>query len=192
MDARTLCLGVLHLGDASGYEIKKLYEEGDFSHFYETSFGSIYPALNRLVEDGLAVCTAQAQDKRPDKKVYSITAKGRQVFAEALQAVPTPDKFRSDFCFIMVFAHLLPVARLAQLLDRQAAWYDENIRRMASGEGGAVCDASPARRFIHGLGLAVYRTAAEYLAQHKNLLLQDAAADESVRTGQRDAKRRSA
>lgn len=179
MDARTLCLGALHLGDASGYEIKKLYEEGDFSHFYETSFGSIYPALNRLVEDGLAVCTEQAQDKRPDKKVYSITAKGRQVFAEALQAAPTPDKFRSDFCFIMVFAHLLPVSRLGQLLDQQARWYGENIQRMDSGECSDLCDASPAQRFIHGLGLAVYRAAADYLTRNKDGLLKDATADQS-------------
>lgn len=178
MDARTLCLGALHLGDASGYEIKKLYEEGDFSHFYETSFGSIYPALNRLVEDGLAVCTEQAQDKRPDKKVYSITAKGRQVFAGALQAAPTPDKFRSDFCFIMVFAHLLPVTRLAQLLDQQAGWYDENIRRMESGECAELGNASPAQRFIHGLGLAVYRAAADYLARNKDGLLKDATAEQ--------------
>jgi len=177
MDARTLCLGALQFGDVSGYEIKKLYEEGDFSHFYETSFGSIYPALNRLVEDGLAVCTEQAQDKRPDKKVYSITAKGRQVFAEALQAAPTPDRFRSDFCFTMVFAHLLPVTRLAQLLDQQAGWYGENIRRMESGACAALHDASPAQRFIHGLGLAAYRAAADYLIQNKDALLEDAAAE---------------
>jgi PadR family transcriptional regulator, regulatory protein AphA len=179
MDARTLCLGALQLGDASGYEIKKLYEEGDFSHFYETSFGSIYPALNRLVEDGLAVCTEQAQDKRPDKKVYSITAKGRQAFAEALQAAPTPDKFRSDFCFMMVFAHLLPVNRLAQLLDRQAGWYGENIRRMEGDACAAMRDASAAQRFIHGLGLAVYRTAADYLARHKEALLAEAEVERS-------------
>lgn len=177
MDARTLCLGALQLGDASGYEIKKLYEEGDFSHFYETSFGSIYPALNRLVEGDLAVCTEHAQDKRPDKKVYSITAKGRQVFAEALQTAPTPDRFRSDFCFIMVFAHLLPVNRLAQLLDQQARWYSDNIKRMDSGECSEICHASPAQRFIHGLGLAVYRAAADYLTRNRDALLDEAAAD---------------
>src|SRR5262245_49640758 len=80
MDARVLCLGALHFGAASGYEIKKLFEEGDFRFFYETSFGSIYPALSKLVEDGLALVTEQAQDKRPDKKVYSITEKGRDLF----------------------------------------------------------------------------------------------------------------
>ena len=40
MNVRTLCLGVLSLGEATGYEIKKLLESR-FSHFYDASFGSI-------------------------------------------------------------------------------------------------------------------------------------------------------
>ena len=43
MNVRTLCLGVLSAGEASGYEIKKEIEEGLFSHFIEASYGSIYP-----------------------------------------------------------------------------------------------------------------------------------------------------
>src|SRR3546814_8991519 len=37
MDAKTLCLGVLSRGAASGYEIKKAFEEGPFSHFHQRS-----------------------------------------------------------------------------------------------------------------------------------------------------------
>jgi DNA-binding PadR family transcriptional regulator len=169
MDAKTLCLGALHLGDASGYEIKKLFEEGDFSHFYESSFGSIYPALNKLVEEGLAVCTEKPQDKRPDKKVYSITTKGRAAFAEALKGPVAPDSYRSDFCFIMVFGHLVPLERLDRLIDTQSEFYRANIARMET------CDLSGApgsARFIHDLGLAVYRTAAAYLERNKAALLE--------------------
>jgi PadR family transcriptional regulator AphA len=174
MDAKVLCLGALHLGDASGYEIKKLFEEGDFSHFYESSFGSIYPALNKLVEDGLAVFTEQPQDKRPDKKVYSITDKGRDAFAKALQAPAAPDRYRSDFCFIMVFGHLVSPDRLAKLIDAQTRFYEANITRMESHE---IKDAPASVRFIHNLGLAVYRTAAAYLDRNKGALL-DAVRDE--------------
>ena len=35
MNVRTLCLGVLSSGEASGYEIKKEIEEGLFSHFID-------------------------------------------------------------------------------------------------------------------------------------------------------------
>ena len=163
MDARVLCLGALHFGDASGYEIKKLFEEGDFRFFYETSFGSIYPALSRLVEDGLALVSEQAQDKRPDKKVYSITEKGRDLFAESLREPPAPDKIRSDFCFLMLFAHLLPPATADRLIRNRIAWYHEQIEQMES------CDADepPGGRFINGFGLAIYRSAAAYLEQNR-------------------------
>ena len=53
MNVRTLCLGVLSFGEATGYEIKKEIEEGPFSHFIEASFGSIYPALTQLLGEGL-------------------------------------------------------------------------------------------------------------------------------------------
>ena len=46
MDTRSICLGVLSMGEATGYEIKKLFEDGPFSHFYDAGYGSIYPALN--------------------------------------------------------------------------------------------------------------------------------------------------
>jgi DNA-binding PadR family transcriptional regulator len=184
MDAKTLCLGALCLRDASGYEIKKLFEDGDFSHFCEPSFGSIYPALNRLVEDGLASFTAMPQDKRPDKKVYSITAKGRDAFCEALKAPPAPDKYRSDFCFMMVFGHLLPRDRLAQLMDIQNAYYKGMIARMESCED--LGEAPPPARFVHELGLAVFRAAADYIDQNKDSLLDEttAAAADTTRAAE--------
>jgi len=165
MDARVLCLGALHFGDASGYEIKKLFEEGDFRFFYETSFGSIYPALSRLVEDGLALVSEQAQDKRPDKKVYSITDKGRGLFAESLREPPAPDKIRSDFCFLMLFAHLLPPATVDRLIRDRIAWYRGQIGQMETCDSA---DAPAGGRFINGLGLAIYRSAAAYLEEHRS------------------------
>jgi len=164
MDARLLCLGALHFGDASGYEIKKLFEEGDFSFFHETSFGSIYPALSRLVEDGLALVAEQAQDKRPDKKVYSITDKGRDLFAESLREPPAPDKIRSDFCFLMLFAHLLPSAAIDRLIRDRIAWYRLHIGQM---EACDAHEAPPGGRLINGLGLAIYRNAAAYLEENR-------------------------
>ena len=69
MNVRTLCLGVLTAGEASGYEIKKDIEEGMFSHFIDASFGSIYPALTQLAGEGLLTVRAEEQTGKPDKKV---------------------------------------------------------------------------------------------------------------------------
>ena len=107
MDTKSLCLAVLSYGDRSGYEIKKTFEDGPFSHIQEIGFSSIYPALARLLEDGLVSVTAHAQEGRPDKKVYSLTPKGRMALLDALDAPAEPDRIRSDFTFRMLFAHLL-------------------------------------------------------------------------------------
>ena len=173
MDTRTLCLGVLNRGDASGYEIKKSFEQGPLAHFQEASFGSIYPALTRLSDDGLVICRAQAQNKRPDKKLYSITQAGRAALEEALHRPPSDDEVRSDFLFVLFFAHLLPAATVNRLIEERIAWYEDVLQRMTDN---ADLDNRPAgERFVHGLGLAVYRCARDYLRDHRDTLLAGAA-----------------
>ena len=177
MDIRTLCLGVLSRGDATGYEIKKAFEEGPFGHIHAASFGAIYPALGALSEAGMVLGTEMAQEKRPDKKVFAITERGRTALCEALMAPPGEDKVRSDFLFILFFAHYLPAPRLAELIDRRIAWYRDTLERMGT------CDhecGRPGEEFVHGLGLAVYRAAADYLATNRDRLLDEVSAGERL------------
>jgi DNA-binding PadR family transcriptional regulator len=171
MDVKTLCLGVLSRGDASGYEIKKAFEEGPFSHIHVATFGSIYPALSSLSEEGKLRCREEPQDKRPDKKVYSITEVGREALSAALMAMPAPDKVRSDFLFILFFAPLLPSDRLAQLIDKRIDWYRESLARME--DCGSCQTGDPGTRFVHGLGETVYRAAADYLTENRDRLLEE-------------------
>ena len=177
MDIKTLCLGVLSRGDATGYEIKKAFEEGPFGHIHVASFGAIYPALNMLSTAGMVVGTDMPQDKRPDKRVYSITAAGRDALMEALMAPPDEDKVRSDFLFILFFAHLLPAPRLAALIDQRIAWYRGCLERM---EACGCQEARAGERFVHGLGLAVYRAAADYLTRHRDQLLDEVSAPDRL------------
>src|SRR3546814_18361844 len=130
MDAKTLCLGVLSRGAASGYEIKKAFEEGPFSHFHQASFGSIYPALNALSADGLVAVRAQAQQKRPAKKISSLTPQRRNALRAALTATPGPDAVRSDLLFILPFVQQLPPARVGRILHARLAWYRALLGRI--------------------------------------------------------------
>ncbi|MCZ4299639.1 PadR family transcriptional regulator, partial [Henriciella marina] len=70
--------------ETTGYEIRKRSTEGDFSFFLEASFGSIYPALSKLEEDGFVTSHVQAQEGKPAKRVYSITQVGRESFINSL------------------------------------------------------------------------------------------------------------
>ncbi len=181
MDVKTICLGVLTFGDMAGYDIKK-YFEAAFSHFYVAGFGSIYPALARLTEEGLVTVTSVEQEKRPAKKVYAITAAGREALQGVLMETAPRHKVRSEFLVLMYFAHLLPPQRLAEVVAQRLAEWEavlEELRgyeRCLEEQGGVA----PGVRFSLGYGLAVIGAAVQYIRAHGPALL---AADQRFTPG---------
>ena len=170
MDARTLCLGVLMLGDATGYEIKKSFEEGPFSQIHHSGFGSIYPALGKLRADGLVTCTELAPNGRPGKKVYSITPSGIDVLKGAVAVQPAADKIRSDTLFMFFFADLLGREHRRAVYDN----YLNNYRRRLEFVGGLDnTGISRGQMFVRGFGLAIYEAVVRYMEEHGDLMVGD-------------------
>lgn len=153
MDVRTICLGILTRGDATGYQIKKLFEEDGYQHFVEASFGSIYPALNRLTAEGLVSVRAEAQEKRPDRKVYSLTPAGHRAVIRALTKPLPEDKHRSPFLFAMLFSHLLPQDHVLAMLD---TYIEQNEAKLAQLMQAEPDPQTPGERFVIGFGRTIY------------------------------------
>jgi len=165
MDVKTLCLGVLSRGDATGYEIKKQCEEGPFAHFYAAGFGSIYPALNALCDDGMVSMREVTQAGRPAKKIYTITAEGRMALTAALAQPPAPDRLRSDFLFITFFGQLLPARDIDRLIGDRIAQINSKLSDMTNC---AEQDLPGGEAFTLGYGIAVLTAAVEYLEAHRH------------------------
>lgn len=169
MDTRTLCLAVLARGTASGYEIKKTLEQPPHSLFQDTGFGSIYPALKRLTEEGAVTATSFEQQKRPDKKVFAITEEGRRRLTEALSQPPEPDRLRSDFLFTLLNGDLVPAPLLLSMIDARIAELKAKIEEMSACD---LAESSLCGAFLHGLGLAYYGACLEYLQRERPTLEQ--------------------
>jgi DNA-binding PadR family transcriptional regulator len=172
LDVRTICLGILTRGDATGYEIKKLFEDGRFSYFVEASFGSIYPALSRLTEDGLVSVREEAGGRRPDRKVYSITEKGQRAFVDALNGPMADDRFRSPFLFAMMFSDFLDQTRIAAMIDGYIADTEAKLAQITC-ECGRPCNAQEA--FICGYGRTAYSAVLGFLKERRKEFKTDAA-----------------
>jgi PadR family transcriptional regulator, regulatory protein AphA len=173
MDIKTLCLGILTMGEASGYEIKKVFEDA-FSHFYVAGYGSIYPALAELTRDGLVTVNNIEQHKRPAKKVYSLTASGRDSFNQALSETYPTHRVRSDFLVLMVFAHLLDSVRLNQIIDTRVQDIERQIAEIESCVNEPdTCEAPPGGRFCAGFGLAVLNAAKQYIHENRTQLIHE-------------------
>lgn len=171
MDVKSLCLGVLSLGDACGYDIKK-YFETTFSHFHGASYGSIYPALAELTNEGLVTCREEPQEGRPDRKIYAITSGGRTAFNATLSKTPPRHRVRSEFLMLLYFAHLMPPHRLHAVLDQRLAELEASIESCKCFLEGPPEGVPPGALFATGLGHAVMTAAHEYLRTHRHAIEQ--------------------
>ena len=169
MDTRSICLAVLSRGAASGYEIKKTCEEGVFHHIQDIGFGSIYPALGKLLDEGLVTVTDTPQEGRPSKKVYQLTATGRMALLDAFSEAPVRGKIRSDFLVRLLFADFLAARTLEGMIEDRMRFLREKIVHMESCEFGA--DGTAGKIFVHGFGLAIYRAMEAYLREHSHKVI---------------------
>lgn len=187
MNVRTLCLSILYLQDASGYEIRKLCTEGEGAYFVEASFGSIYPALAKLDEDGLVTSRVEHQSGKPSKKIYSITASGRDAFVEALHEPIGDDIFRSPFLLFARFSHLLDEDLVRDRLTARLNQMDgeiEQLRRLQSDLDSGVDISGTVNQendaWVIAYGLACLEVARTHLHTHMNALIASARRNSSA------------
>ncbi len=174
MDVKTLCLGVIAERPMTGYEIKKLFDRA-FRHFFAAGYGSIYPALAELAQAGLLSVASVDQERRPDKKVYRITADGRAQLTADLAAAEPRHKVRSEFLALLYFAHLLPPGRIAVVLEGMLRAWSEVLREeLACDEAGLT----PGQRFARGYGRTVLSAAHAYVRDQMPTLLHELAASD--------------
>jgi PadR family transcriptional regulator, regulatory protein AphA len=173
MNVRTLCLGILSLQEASGYEIKKDIEEGLFSHFIDASYGSIYPALNQLAIEGFVTVRAEEQSGKPDKKVYSITEAGKNALARAISVVPARDKYKSEFLFQMLLKDYMTPDMMVVAIQKQLDDLNDDIARIAECSQSDMTGAGA--RFVGEYGHAVLTAGVKCLEYKKAELLQQMA-----------------
>jgi len=175
MNVRTLCLSILYEGESTGYEIRRLCVEGECAYFIEASYGSIYPALAKLEDEGMVTSRVEPQNGKPAKKVYSITAAGRQAFAAQLAEPLGEDLFRSPFLLFARYVHILPrelVAQRAQeFLDRMSEKHRHLEEAMAE-RGSNASDT-----WVINFGRAVMGVAQQHVQTHMHELIDLALAE---------------
>ncbi|HET7396846.1 MAG TPA: PadR family transcriptional regulator [Gammaproteobacteria bacterium] len=168
MNVKELCLGALTFGDASGYDLKKFFEQ-TFNHFCVAGFGSIYPALAELTTAGLVTCSEESQQGKPDRRVYHLTEAGHKAFVKDLETAEPQHKVKSDFLLMMYFAHLLSPERLEALLDNRIAQLDKQLEliRQAENDPPASETLPIGAEFVHGFGIAAMTAARDYLRNNR-------------------------
>ncbi len=103
MSVDHIVLGLISLNPCSGYDMKLEFEQGGAGMLSALSFGSIYPRLKQLEQDGL-IAAVQASENGRRKKVYELTARGWQELTAWLeQSTAYPIPMRDDLLLKMLY-----------------------------------------------------------------------------------------
>ncbi len=174
MDVKTVCLGMLTGGSASGYDLKKQFESS-FGHFFAAGYGSIYPALSSLAEQGLVDCEEIPQDGKPDRKVYRINDQGWQFLKEALTKTDPCHKVRSEFLAMMCFADLMEPETIEAVLDNRLADIERYKELFRHIEDEHSEHWSRGMEFVLGFGKAIAAAMEQYVNENRGLLVEEPA-----------------
>lgn len=90
-------LGLLDKRELSGYDITSQFKE-EIGQFWSAKHSQIYPELKKLADEGFIQYKTVIQGTRLEKKIYSITAAGKQELHEWLTKFgPIPDTTKDEF-----------------------------------------------------------------------------------------------
>jgi PadR family transcriptional regulator AphA len=168
MNVRTICLAILYDGEATGYEIRKLSVEGEYSYFIDASFGSIYPALAKLETDKLVTSRVEQQDGKPAKKIYAITPAGRTTFINSMFEKLGEDEYRSEFLLFLRFASELPASLVEQRLNERLVEVD-NI--LVEFDRLKADHNHPGDAWVIDYGRTCMKAARDYIQAHRGELI---------------------
>jgi PadR family transcriptional regulator AphA len=103
----------------SGYEVGQNIRKS-VGHIWSESYGQIYPNLKKLAADGLLSSKLEKQKGKPDRWIYSLTAKGRKRLVEWLIVPPQPEIPRNEMLFKLFFGKLVSPSILIGYIEQMA------------------------------------------------------------------------
>lgn len=116
-------LGCLSIRPMSGYDIKTFIDRS-IVHFWNESYGQIYPALKRLTAAGLIGAEDDNTSGR-SRRVYRLTPAGVEVLRGWLVEPAMPDVPRYEMSLKLFFGEQMPVQAAIEHVER----YRETQRR---------------------------------------------------------------
>lgn len=172
MDVKTVCLGILTDGPASGYDMKKCFESS-FSHFFPAGYGSIYPALATLASNGLVEFEEVLQEGKPDRKVYSITEKGREELMRGLSNPDPSHKVRSEFLATLWFAHLMSGEQINTVIDGKLEEIEKFLDVINQLPDCKRDSAPKGALFVAGFGKHMASEFRKYIQNNRDMLTDE-------------------
>jgi PadR family transcriptional regulator AphA len=123
-------LGLLEMEPMSGYDLG-LSIRMSVGHIWNESYGQIYPNLKKLAAGGFVTSKTEHQNGKPDRRIYSITKKGKERLAKWLAVPPQPEIPRNELLLKFFFGAGVPTQALIGYVERMMEREGAVLRELA-------------------------------------------------------------
>ena len=147
-------LALLAKEPSHGYELRVRIERALGPLAAGFNAGQMYVTLGRLEQSGMVVSTREAAADRPERRIYELTAAGRERVEEWLADVTWPRPDLTNFHLKLVVA---AAGRLADPVEVIASQRRELVRRLREAQRAALAepDGSDAALLLEGVVLRI-------------------------------------
>lgn len=110
----------------SGYDLWKKFTECT-NHYWKASQQQVYRELSKLETQGAINSEIVPQEGRPDKKVYTITAIGKEILTTWIAEPSEPMAIREELLVKVLAAHLVSPEIIIKELQRRKQIHAEKL-----------------------------------------------------------------
>lgn len=171
-----LLLGMVALEPQSGYDIKQM-ADGSTRHFWQISYGQIYPQLKDLEAAGMVAASEAAHGSR-QRNLHSLTPGGKQALSGWISdSSVAPVELRDEMLLKLFFSDAVDLPQRIALARSMAQRHRDVASGLSSQKRPHPATPCPMRLEVLKFGIGLHTWCADFYAQ-----LADRLANEQERS----------
>ena len=128
MSLRDAVLAALLEGESSGYDLAKEFD-ASVANFWPATPQQLYRELDRLAEQGLIRARIVQQERRPNKRMFSLTEAGRDAIRQFTAKAPKPSVIRDELLVKVQASDAGDLEAVRGLIRERLEWAVAKVQR---------------------------------------------------------------
>jgi DNA-binding PadR family transcriptional regulator len=159
-----LLLGMVALGPLSGYDIKQM-ADGSTRHFWQISYGQIYPQLKALEKAGMVQAAEAARGSR-QRTLHQLTEAGGEALTDWISdSAVTPVELRDEMLLKLFFSDAVGKAERMELARNMARRHRDAASGLTEQEPPHLETPCPMRLEVLRFGIGLHTWCADFYTQ---------------------------
>lgn len=128
MALRNAVMAALLEGEASGYDLAKGFE-ASVANFWMATPQQLYRELDKMAAEGLIQARVVEQERRPNKRLFSLTVAGRRALYDFTATPPRPGAIREELMVQVQAVDAGDVRAVMNAIRERMTWAESKIAR---------------------------------------------------------------